>query len=162
MSHRKRGGPGHGRGLPASRPPGHSSGSPHPIDGQSAGSSTGPAGDPFSEPVRDPSPSEPPIDAGFLGAAELREHLRRTIEASTQRRPSDVIVTGTVTRAEVETGPLVLTDPDGRTWELVLPPGWAVDVGHGARVTVRGDLVDEPSSTQLGPRLRVRSLSAGD
>lgn len=152
MSHRKRGGPGHGRGLPASRPPS----SPEPLRGPSPDERGA-----TPEPVRAPS-AEPPEDAGFLGAAELREHLRRTIEGSTGRRRSEVSVTGDVTRAEVETGPLVLTDAEGRTWELVLPPGWAVDVGPGARVTVRGDLVDEPSSTQRGSRLRVRSLSAGD
>ncbi|GAA6527524.1 hypothetical protein [Intrasporangium sp. DVR] len=74
----------------------------------------------------------------------------------------DVTATGTLSRAEAETQPLVLTTDTGATWELVLPPGWVVDVDPGARLTVRGDVIDEPSSTQVGPRLRVRSLSRAD
>ena len=116
---KKRGGPGHGRGLPAPR-----------------------------------------SDGDRLGAEELREHLRRAVEATAgPRRPADIVVTGTLSRAEVETHPLVLIDERGQVWELVLPAGWSLDASPGARVTVRGDVVDEGSSTQAGPRLRVRSLS---
>ncbi|MDV3222646.1 hypothetical protein [Intrasporangium sp.] len=98
-----------------------------------------------------------------LGAEELREHVRRSIEqASGRPRPAEVVVTGTLSHAEVETHPLVLTEDGGVIWELVLPPGWSVDAAPGARVTVRGDPVEEASTTQVGPRLCVRSLSSAD
>ena len=98
-----------------------------------------------------------------LGAEELREHLRRAVEkAAGPRRAADVVVTGTLSRSDVETHPLVLTDERGEVWELVLPAGWSVDASPGARVTVRGDVSDQESSTQVGPRLRVRSLSRAD
>ncbi|HKX67471.1 MAG TPA: hypothetical protein VJN29_09625 [Intrasporangium sp.] len=119
---KKRGGPGHGRGLPAPR-----------------------------------------SDGDRLGSEELREHLRRAVEsAAGPRRPVDVLVTGTLSRAEVETHPLVLTDERGSAWELVLPAAWSLDASPGVRVTVRGDVIDEESATQVGPRLRVRSLSRAD
>jgi hypothetical protein len=123
MSHRKkRGGPGHGRGLPAPR-----------------------------------SDSDP------LGAEELRKHLRRAVEAAAgPRRPADIVVTGTLSRADVETHPLVLTDERGEKWELLVPAGWSLDASPGARVTVSGDVIDEESSTQIGRRLHVRSLSRAD
>lgn len=98
-----------------------------------------------------------------LGAEGLREHVRRSIEQSAgQSRPAEVVVTGILSRAEVETHPLVLTGDGGDVWELVLPPGWSVDAAPGARVTVRGDPVEEASTTQVGSRLRVRSLSRAD
>ena len=123
MSHsKKRGGPGHGRGLPAPR----SGGDRH-------------------------------------GAEELREHLRRAVEAAAgPRRRADIVVTGTLSRADVESHPLVLTDERGEKWELIVPAGWSIDASPGARVTVRGDVIDEESATQVGPRLRVRSLSRAD
>lgn len=82
--------------------------------------------------------------------------------AAGPRRPADVVVTGTLSRADVETHPLVLTDERGEVWELVLPARWSLDASPGARVTVRGDVIDEESSTQVAPRLRVRSLSRAD
>jgi len=83
-------------------------------------------------------------------------------KAAGPRRAADVVVTGTLSRSDVETHPLVLTDERGEVWELVLPAGWSVDASPGARVTVRGDVSDQESSTQVGPRLRVRSLSRAD
>jgi hypothetical protein len=80
-------------------------------------------------------------------------------DAAGQRPPAEVVVTGTLSRADVETHPLVLTDERGEVWELVLPAGWSLDASPGARVTVSGDVDDAESSTQVGPRLRVRSLS---
>ena len=98
-----------------------------------------------------------------LGAEDLREHLRRAVEhAAGPRRPADFVVTGTLSRADVETHPLVLTDERGQVWELALPAGWSLDASPGARVTVRGDVIDEEASTQVGPRLRVRSLSRAE
>ena len=98
-----------------------------------------------------------------LGTEELREQLRRAVAAAAgPRRPADVVVTGTLSRADVETHPLVLTDERGEVWELVLPARWSLDASPGARVTVRGDVIDEESSTQVAPRLRVRSLSRAD
>lgn len=112
--------------------------------------------------LRAPSPSPPPgpVPEDLLGADELRDHLRRSV--ADVKHSFDVTATGTLSRAEAETQPLVLTTDTGATWELVLPPGWVVDVDPGARLTVRGDVIDEPSSTQVGPRLRVRSLSRAD
>lgn len=70
-----------------------------------------------------------------------------------------MVVTGTLRRADVETGPLVLHGDDGVVWEIILPAGWTVDSEPGTRVTVRGERLDEVESTaQVGPRLRVRSL----
>jgi hypothetical protein len=136
---RKRGGPGRGRGFPAPR-------SPRSPDSQGSQGSRG-----SSSPV------------GPLGADELREHLRRSVEdAAREPRSFDVVVTGTLSHAEVETHPLILTDESGEVWELILPPSWSVDPAPGARVTVSGDTVDEQSTTQVGPRLRVRSLSRAD
>lgn len=140
MSRSKRGGPGHGRGLPASRLPGR-----RPERSSQGLPSDGPA-----------------PESGLPGADELRDHLQRTLEATARPRSYDLVVTGTVSRADVETGPLVITDADGATWELVLPDGWSVEADPRALVTVSGDLLDEVSSTQVGPRLRVRALSRAD
>jgi hypothetical protein len=74
-----------------------------------------------------------------------------------------VVVTGTLQRAEVESMPLVLVTDDGLQWELVLPPGWTVEAQPGARVTITGQRADDfATTTQVGPRLRVRSLSRTD
>ena len=105
----------------------------------------------------------PRSDGDRLGAEELREHLRRAVEAAAgPRRPADIVVTGTLSRADVETHPLVITDERGQVWELLLPAGWSLDASPGARVTVRGNVVDQQSSTQSGPRLHVLSLSRAD
>jgi hypothetical protein len=102
-------------------------------------------------------------DGDRLGSQELREHLRRAVErAAGPRRPVDVVVTGTLSHAEVEANPLVLTDERGEVWELLVPAGWSLDASPGARVTVSGDVIDEESSTQIGRRLHVRSLSRAD
>ncbi|MGO4361440.1 DUF5818 domain-containing protein [Terrabacter sp. RAF57] len=70
---------------------------------------------------------------------------------------------GTLRRVEVEMRPLVLDADDGTTWELMLPPGWAIDAEPGTRVTVSGDAAtDFATVSMVGPVLRVRSLSRGD
>ena len=121
---RKRGGPGHGRGLPAPR----------------SGSA--------------------PDAAPRLGAEDLRRVMDR---GRSPRAPGDVVVTGTLRHAEVESGPLVLVTDDGTQWELVLPPRWTVESEPGARVTITGQRADDlATTTQVGPRLRVRSLSRAD
>ena len=78
------------------------------------------------------------------------------------RGRAEVVVRGTLRRAEVGTRPLVLDDDEGTTWELLLPASWRVEVTEGARVTVHGDRADDVmTTTMVGPVLRVRSLSAG-
>ncbi|KRB43830.1 DUF5818 domain-containing protein [Terrabacter sp. Soil810] len=63
----------------------------------------------------------------------------------------------------MEKRPLVLDADDGTTWELLLPPGWALEAEPGARVTVSGDAATDVATTStVGPVLRVRSLSRGD
>jgi hypothetical protein len=74
-----------------------------------------------------------------------------------------VVVTGTLQRAEVEARPLVLVTADGTQWELLLPADWVIEAQAGARVTVKGQQADDVVTTaQVGPRLRVRSLSRAD
>ncbi|MCU1537593.1 MAG: hypothetical protein JWP82_1944, partial [Humibacillus sp.] len=97
---------------------------------------------------------------------ELVARLRAEAEAALRRRPGrgsgEVVVRGTLRRAEVGTRPLVLDGDDGTTWELLLPPSWQVDVEEGARLTVMGERADDVHTTAMvGPVLRVRSLGAG-
>jgi hypothetical protein len=92
---------------------------------------------------------------------ELREQAERAIirQRSTRAVP-EVVVRGTLRRAEVETRPLVLAADDGTTWELLFPSSWRVEVEEGARVTVHGDrATDVMTTTMVGPVLRVRTLS---
>jgi hypothetical protein len=95
--------------------------------------------------------------------AELREQAERAIRRERAARSlPEVVVRGTLQRAEVETRPLVLVVDDGTTWELLFPPSWQVDVEEGARVTVHGDpATDAMSTSMVGPLLRVRTLSTG-
>jgi hypothetical protein len=92
---------------------------------------------------------------------ELREQAERAIirQRSTRAVP-EVVVRGTLRRAEVETRPLVLAADDGTTWELLFPSSWRVEVEEGARVTVHGDrATDVMTTTMVGPVLRVGTLS---
>jgi hypothetical protein len=63
---------------------------------------------------------------------------------------------------EVELQPLVLDADDGTTWELMFPPGWAVEAEPGARVTVSGEAASVATISMVGPVLRVRTLSRAD
>ncbi|WP_404391335.1 hypothetical protein [Humibacillus xanthopallidus] len=93
---------------------------------------------------------------------ELREQAERAIRREREARSTpEVVVRGTLQRAEVELRPLVLVADDGTTWELLFPPSWQVEVEEGARVTVHGDrATDVMTTTMVGPVLRVRTLSA--
>ena len=93
---------------------------------------------------------------------ELREQAERAIRRERQSRSApEVVVHGTLQRAEVEMRPLVLVADDGTTWELLFPPSWQVEVEEGARVSVHGDrATDVATTTMVGPVLRVRTLSA--
>ena len=83
------------------------------------------------------------------------------VDAAAARPAATVVVRGTLRRAEVEMGPLVLDADDGTTWELLLPAGWVLEAEPGARVTVSGDApTDVVTTSMVGPVLRVRSLSA--
>jgi hypothetical protein len=92
---------------------------------------------------------------------ELREQAERAISRQRSNRAvPEVVVRGTLRRAEVETRPLVLAADDGTTWELLFPSSWRVEVEEGARVTVHGDrATDVMTTTMVGPVLRVRTLS---
>ncbi len=84
-------------------------------------------------------------------------------KAGSQRPRPTVVVRGTLRRAEIEMQPLVLDADDGTTWELMFPPGWAVDAEPGARVTVSGEhAVDVATISMVGPVLEVRTLSRAD
>jgi hypothetical protein len=133
----------HGSGRGSSRPP-SGQGS---VQGQGSGQGRGPGH--RAGPQRD-----------VVG--ELREQAEQAIrrERATRSAP-EVVVRGTLQRAEVETRPLVLAADDGTTWELLFPPSWQVEVEEGARVTVHGDrATDVMTTTMVGPVLRVRTLSA--
>ena len=137
----------HGSGRGSSRPPsGQGSGK---SSGQGSGQGRGPGQGHRPGPQRD-----------VVG--ELREQAEQAIrrERSTRSAP-EVVVRGTLQRAEVETRPLVLAADDGTTWELLFPPSWQVEIEEGARVTVHGDrATDVMTTTMVGPVLRVRTLSA--
>ena len=138
----------HGSGRGSSRPPsGQGSGK-----GSGQGSGTGSRA---RVRVTVPGPQRDVV-------GELREQAEQAIrrERATRSAP-EVVVRGTLQRAEVETRPLVLAADDGTTWELLFPPSWQVEVEEGARVTVHGDrATDVMTTTMVGPVLRVRTLSA--
>lgn len=105
-----------------------------------------------SGPGRGRSPEELGRFPGMFSDAVTRAAAKRS-------RPS-VVVSGTLRRAEVERQPLVLDADDGTTWELMFPPGWAVDAEPGARVTVSGEhAIDVATISMVGPVLQVRTLS---
>ncbi|GAB3886364.1 hypothetical protein [Terrabacter terrigena] len=112
-------------------------------------------------PARRPGGGRPdPAGAEDVPSTSAREQLRQAAAAGASRPLPTVVVRGTLRRAEVEMRPLVLDGDDGTTWELLLPPGWAVEAEPGARVTVSGDPADDVVTTSMvGPVLRVRTLS---
>jgi hypothetical protein len=106
-----------------------------------------------------PAPRSGSTSAARLGA----EELRRIIDEARSDRPDDVVVTGWLQHADIESGPLVLLAVDGTQWELLLPAGWEIEAQPGARVTIKGQRADDVETTaQVGPRLRVTSLSRAD
>jgi hypothetical protein len=69
-------------------------------------------------------------------------------------------VSGILRRVELEGQPLVLDGDDGTTYELLFPPGWAVEPEPGARVAVRGRLeADTMTTSMVGPVLRVAAIA---
>jgi hypothetical protein len=122
-----------------------------------------PPADPPVDPRARPSDreSDPSADRPRDVVGELREQAERAIRRERAARSApEVVVRGTLQRAEVETRPLVLAADDGTTWELLFPPSWRVEVEEGARVTVHGDrATDVMTTSMVGPVLRVRTLS---
>jgi hypothetical protein len=132
-----------------------SSPSPPPHPDRESTSSPSPPLNPDRESTSQPSDGHRDV------VRELREQAERAIirQRSTRAVP-EVVVRGTLRRAEVETRPLVLAADDGTTWELLFPSSWRVEVEEGARVTVHGDrATDVMTTTMVGPVLRVRTLS---
>lgn len=69
-------------------------------------------------------------------------------------------MSGILRRLEIEGGALVLDGDDGTTYELLMPPGWAVEPDPDARVTVRGRLEpDIATTTMVGTVLRVSGIA---
>jgi hypothetical protein len=132
-------------------------------------SSPSPPLNPDRESTSSPSPplnpdresTSQPSDGHRDVVRELREQAERAISRQRSNRAvPEVVVRGTLRRAEVETRPLVLAADDGTTWELLFPSSWRVEVEEGARVTVHGDrATDVMTTTMVGPVLRVRTLS---
>lgn len=88
------------------------------------------------------------------------ERLRRLTHPSASPRGLKTEVSGILRRLEIEGGALVLDGDDGTTYELLLPPGWAVEPDPDARVTVRGRLEpDIATTTMVGPVLRVSGIA---
>jgi hypothetical protein len=87
------------------------------------------------------------------------EALRRLTRPTTDKPRARVTVRGVVHRVEVEARPWVLDADDGTTYELVLAAGAPVPRA-GARVVVVGQAETGLATTsQVGPVLRVDSLS---
>ena len=88
------------------------------------------------------------------------ERLRRLTRTGGSRPAAGTEVSGILRRLAVEGEPLVLDGDDGTTYELLLPPGWAVEPEPGARVSVRGTLEPETRTTSMvGPVLRVTAIA---
>lgn len=88
------------------------------------------------------------------------ERLRRIAHRSGTAPAFETEVSGILKRLEIEGGALVLDGDDGTRYELLLPPGWAVEPETGARVTVRGWLErDVVTTAMVGPVLRVSGIS---
>lgn len=88
------------------------------------------------------------------------ERLRRLTRTSATRPVPATEVSGILRRLDIEGKPFVLDDLNGTTYELLFPPGWAVEAEPGSRVTVRGRLEpDTMTTTMAGPVLRVSALA---
>jgi hypothetical protein len=85
-------------------------------------------------------------------------------------------LTGTLGFDDIEGGCAFITAPDGRRYEVVYPPGWALDRSRqelrggdgqlargGEPVTVTGTLATDRSSTcQIGPIFVATEVRIGD
>lgn len=88
------------------------------------------------------------------------DRLRRLARQRESRPLPETELSGILRRLVIEGRALVLDGDDGTTYELQFPPGWVVEPEPGARVTVRGRLLEDVvTTTMVGPILEVSAIA---